>query len=195
MPPGALLTDRFDEAVAYARTIHAGQTRKGTAIPYLSHPLAVAALVIEDGGDEDLAIGALLHDAAEDQGGLERLEDIRRRFGDRVAEVVAGCTDSYEDPKPPWRPRKEAYLEHLREAVERREPFVLVSLADKLHNARAILLDLREIGPAMLERFNAGREDQLWYYRSLVEAFRGHPSRLVDELERTVAGIEAILSS
>lgn len=190
------LTDRFDRAVAYASAIHGAQARKSTTIPYVSHLLSVASLVIEDGvGDEDLVIGALLHDAAEDQGGRPRLDDIRARFGDGVADVVAGCTDSYEDPKPPWRPRKEAYIEHLRESVERQEPFVRVSLADKLHNARSILLDIRDIGPPMLERFNAGRDDQLWYYRSLVEAFRGYPSRMVDELDRTVTQIEGVLAT
>ena len=102
--------------------------------------------------------------------------------------------DSYEDPKPQWRPRKEAYLHHLREAIGRREPFVRVSLADKLHNARSILLDLRG-GPSMLERFNADRDDQLWYYQSLVEAFRGYPSHMVDELNRTVTQIKEMLAS
>jgi HD domain-containing protein len=184
------LAQRFDVAVAYARTIHADQVRKGTRIPYVAHLLSVAALVIEDGAtDEDLVIGALLHDAAEDCGGRPRLEDVRSRFGDAVAAVVEGCTDTFEDPKPPWRPRKEAYIEHLRGAIARGEPFVAVSLADKLHNARAILADLRELGPAMFQRFTAGRDNQLWYYRSLVEAFRGHPSRMADELERVVAEI------
>ena len=184
------LSQRFDAAVAYARTIHADQVRKGTQIPYLAHLLSVAALVIEDGAsDEDIVIGALLHDAAEDCGGRPRLEDIRSRFGDIVVEVVGGCTDTFDDPKPPWRPRKEAYIEHLREAIARREPFVVVSLADKLHNARSILADLREIGPAMFERFTAGRDEQLWYYRSLAEAFRGYPSRMADELKGVVAEI------
>jgi uracil-DNA glycosylase len=184
------LSQRFDAAVAYARTIHADQVRKGTQIPYLAHLLSVAALVIEDGAsDEDIVIGALLHDAAEDCGGRPRLEDIRSRFGDIVAQVVGGCTDTFEDPKPNWRPRKEAYIEHLREAIARREPFVVVSLADKLHNARSILADLREIGPPMFERFTAGRDQQLWYYRSLVEGFRGYPSRMADELARVVAEI------
>jgi (p)ppGpp synthase/HD superfamily hydrolase len=111
------LTARFDSAVAYARTIHAEQVRKGTSIAYLAHLLSVAALVIKDvTTDEDLVIGALLHDAAEDCGGRPRLEDIRARFGDAVAAVVEGCTDTFEDPKPDWRPRKEAYIEHLRDA-------------------------------------------------------------------------------
>lgn len=187
------LSQRFDAAVAYARTIHADQIRKGTQVPYLAHLLSVAALVVEDGATaEDLVIGALLHDAAEDCGGRPRLEDIRSRFGDVVAKVVEGCTDTFEDPKPPWRPRKEAYIAHLREAIARREPFVVVSLADKLHNARAILADLRELGPAMFERFTAGREEQLWYYRSLVEAFRGYPSRMAGELERVVGDIRTL---
>ena len=190
------LSQRFDAAVAYARAIHADQVRKGTQIPYLAHLLSVAALVIEDGAsDEDIVIGALLHDAAEDCGGRPRREDIRSRFGDIVAEVVGGCTDTFEDPKPPWRPRKEAYIEHLREAIARREPFVVVSLADKLHNARSILADLRELGSAMFERFNAGRGEQLWNYRSLVQAFRGHPSRMAGELQRIVAEIERVASA
>jgi (p)ppGpp synthase/HD superfamily hydrolase len=190
------LTARFDSAVAYARTIHAEQVRKGTMIPYLSHLLSVAALVIEDGApDEDLVIGALLHDAAEDCGGRPRLEDIRAHFGDAVVTVVEGCTDTFEDPKPDWRPRKEAYIAHLPEAIARGEPFVVVSLADKLHNARSILADLRELGSAMFERFTAGRGEQLWYYRSLVQAFRGHPSRMAGELQRIVAEIERVASA
>lgn len=190
------LTARFDSAVAYARTIHAEQLRKDTSIAYISHLLSVAALVIEDGAtDEDLVIGALLHDAAEDCGGRPRLEDIRAHFGDAVAAVVEGCTDTFEDPKPDWRPRKEAYLEHLRDAIALGEPFVVVSLADKLHNARSILADLRELGPAMFARFTAGRDEQLWYYRTLVQAFHGHPSRMAGELERVVAEIETAASA
>lgn len=187
---------RFDDAFAYARAIHEDQVRKGTQIPYLAHLLSVAALVIEHGAtDENLVIGALLHDAAEDCGGRPRLDDIRGRFGDAVASVVEGCTDTLEDPKPPWRPRKEAYIEHLRQAIAGREPFVLVSLADKLHNARSILADLRELGPVMFERFTAGREEQLWYYRSLVDAFRYYPGRMAGELERVVAEIEVVASA
>jgi (p)ppGpp synthase/HD superfamily hydrolase len=186
-----VLSTRFDAAVAYARTIHADQVRKGTRIPYLAHLLSVAALVIEHGAaHEDIVIGALLHDAAEDCGGRPRLDDIRSQFGDAVAYVVEGCTDTFEDPKPPWRPRKEAYIDHLRGAIAGGEPFVLVSLADKLHNARSILADLRELGPVMFERFTAGRDEQLWYYRSLVDVFRGYPGPMAGELERVVAEIE-----
>ena len=196
MSGSVTLSPRFDDAISYARTIHADQVRKGTRIPYLAHLLSVTSLVIEHGAtDEDVVIGALLHDAAEDCGGRPRLEDIRARFGDAVAAVVEGCTDTFDDPKPPWRPRKEAYIEHLREAIARREPFVIVSLADKLHNARSILADLRDLGEGMFERFTAGRDEQLWYYRSLVEAFEGYPSRMAGELERVFAEIGALAES
>jgi (p)ppGpp synthase/HD superfamily hydrolase len=121
---------------------------------------------------------------------VQRLEDIRAQFGDAVAAVVEECTDTFDEPKPSWRPRKEAYIEHLSQAIPRGEPFVLVSLADKLHNARSILADVRELGPVMFERFTAGRDEQLWYYRSLVDAFRGYPSGMAGELERVVAEIE-----
>jgi (p)ppGpp synthase/HD superfamily hydrolase len=188
--PNPKLTERFDAACAYARSIHNEQRRKGTDIPYAAHLLAVASLVLEDGGDEDQAIAALLHDAAEDHGGVETLEDIRRRFGDRVAHIVEGCSDSLEEPKPPWSDRKKHYIEHLREAG----PDVRkVSLADKLHNARAILLDLRHKGEATWARFNGGKDGTLWYYRSLVHVFRdGAPSMLKDELARVVDQIERL---
>ncbi len=137
---------RFEDALAYAARLHAGQRRKGTDIPYVSHLLAVASLAIENGADEDEAIAALLHDAVEDQGGRRRLHAIRRRYGARVAELVAGCTDADVTPKPPWRQRKVRYLEHLRTA----SPSVrLVSACDKLHNARAILADYRRLGDAL----------------------------------------------
>ena len=191
--PNPKLTERFDAACAYARSIHNEQRRKGTDIPYAAHLLAVASLVLEDGGDEDQAIAALLHDAAEDHGGVETLEDIRRRFGDRVAHIVEGCSDSLEDPKPLWPDRKKRYIEHLREAG----PDVRkVSLADKLHNARAILLDLRHQGEATWERFNGGKDGTLWYYRSLVHVFQDSaPSMLKDELARVVEQIEHLAES
>ena len=192
MSGAVVLSTRFDAAVAYARTIHANQVRKGTRIPYLAHLLSVAALVIEHGAaDEDLVIGALLHDAAEDCGGRPRLEEISARFGDAVAAVVEGCTDTFDEPKPPWRPRKEAYIEHLSQAIPRGEPFLLVSLADKLHNARSILADVCvSSGPSCSSASPRGRDEQLWYYRCLVDAFRGYPSRIAGELERVVAEIE-----
>jgi (p)ppGpp synthase/HD superfamily hydrolase len=127
------LGPRFDEALAYAADAHAGQVRKGTSIPFVAHLLAVTALVLEDDGDEDHAIAALLHDAPEDAGGRDRLDDIRRRFGDRVADIVEACSDTFEVPKPAWRPRKERYLTHLETAPD---DVLRVSLADKVHNLR-----------------------------------------------------------
>jgi (p)ppGpp synthase/HD superfamily hydrolase len=188
--PGWPLTKRFDEALAYATHVHEGTFRKGTAIPYVSHLLAVCALVLEAGGTEDEAIAALLHDAVEDAGGKERLADILRRFGREVARIVEGCSDTDEDPKPPWGNRRKAYLEHLRtaDASTRR-----VSLADKLHNARAILRDYRQLGERLWERFNAPGDDQVWYYTTLVAVFRETGSEpMVGELARVVDAIQAL---
>jgi (p)ppGpp synthase/HD superfamily hydrolase len=185
-----VLSHRFEEAFHYANQLHGGQLRKGSQVPYISHLLGVTALVLEDGGDEDQAIAALLHDAAEDQGGRETLAEIRRRFGERVAEIVDGCTDTYENPKPPWRERKIAYMQHLRTASK---DVCRVSLADKLHNARSILIDLRQYGETTWERFNGGKEGTLWYYRSLVEIFQQvDSSPMVKELASIVKNIEAI---
>jgi (p)ppGpp synthase/HD superfamily hydrolase len=185
------LTQRFEQALDYATELHKDQERKGSGVPYLAHLMGVAALVMEDGGDEDQAIAALLHDAPEDQGGRETLEEIRRRFGDRVAAIVDGCTDTYETPKPPWRPRKEAYLEHLRTApVDVRR----VSLADKLYNARSILIDLHRSGSTVWERFNGGKEGTLWYYHALVQTFGElDDSPLVTELDWIVRKIDEFL--
>lgn len=175
---------RFEKALVFAHQLHSRQLRKGTRIPYISHLMSVASLVLENGGDEDMAIAALLHDAVEDQGGLPTLERIRRKFGRKVAAIVDGCTDAYEEPKPPWRPRKEAYLTHLAKASK---AVRLVAAADKLHNARAILSDYRAVGERVWSRFNAGKAGQLWYYRSLVKALGGpKASPLAAELARTV---------
>lgn len=182
------LSKRFADALILAHELHAGQVRKGTAIPYVSHVMAVAGIVLDNGGDEDEAIAALLHDAVEDCGGAPVLADIRRFFGDRVAGIVAACSDTDQMPKPPWQARKEAYLDHLRDASA---SVRLVSAADKLHNARAILADYREIGEALWDRFNATRAQTLWYYRALVDAFAAHgSSSLVSELARTISDIE-----
>jgi (p)ppGpp synthase/HD superfamily hydrolase len=163
------LSDRFGQALLFAFQLHQRQQRKGSQTPYIAHLLGVTALVLEDGGDEDEAIAALLHDAPEDQGGLATLEEIRQRFGERVAGIVDGCTDTYETPKPPWRQRKEDYLTHLRTAT----PSIWrVSLADKLHNARTILVDLHSQGGQVWQRFNGGKVGSLWYYRSLVQTFQ-----------------------
>lgn len=182
-----LLTGRFNDALCYAADLHRHQVRKGDVkVPYVGHLLGVASIVIEEGADEDTAIAALLHDAVEDQGGHGRLEDIRRRFGDRVASIVAECTDAYEERKPAWKKRKEAYVAHLAVATPEAR---LVSAADKLYNARSILRDHRRVGARVWERFSASRDEIRWYYQAVVEKLRAsgdHP-RLVDELARTVA--------
>lgn len=182
-----LLSDRFQQALVYTFQLHSCQTRKESGVPYISHLLAVTALVLEDGGNEDQAIAALLHDAVEDQGGRATLEEIRQRFGDRVAFIVDSCTDAYTIPKPPWRQRKEEYIKHLHQAPKdvRR-----VSLADKLHNARSILVDLRLEGDDIWSHFNGGRDGTLWYYRALVAVFQQiDDSPMVDELSRVVMEI------
>jgi len=156
-----ILTSRFEETLIFATCLHATQLRKGTTIPYVAHLLGVTNLVITHGGDEDEAIAALLHDSVEDQGGRPTLEKVRASFGDKVAAIVEGCTDTDEIPKPPFKPRKERYLNHLKSA----SPSVkLVAAADKLDNLRAILADYRTHGPALWSRFSAGYEDQVWYF-------------------------------
>jgi GTP pyrophosphokinase len=176
------------EALGLATRVHAGQVRKGTSVPYVSHVLGVCALVLEDGGDEDEAVAALLHDAVEDGGGRTVLEEIRGRFGERVARIVWACSDTDETPKPAWKERKTRYVAHVREAGPDARR---VSCADKLHNARSILRDYRAVGERLWDRFSAGGDEQLWYYRALVEAFR-QPDRspLFDELERVVGELE-----
>jgi (p)ppGpp synthase/HD superfamily hydrolase len=182
--------ERFRDATDLALRLHARQLRKGTEISYIAHVLGVASIAMEYGADEDEAIAALLHDAVEDQGGAETRELIRRRFGDRVTEIVDGCTDSDVEPKPPWRARKEAYLAHLPGASA---SVRLVSAADKLHNARAILRDYREHGEGVWQRFNGGRSGTLWYYRALVQALQAAGSSpLVEELARTVKELERL---
>ena len=182
------LTKRFSEAVNYACAAHNGQLRKGTDIPYTSHLLAVAAIALEHGATEEEAIAALLHDVVEDQGGKPRLDDVLARFGASVASIVEGCTDADVIPKPPWRQRKENYLRHIATASA---SVRLVSTADKLHNARSILADYRRHGDALWSRFNASKEETLWYYRALVTAFRTAGSNeLVEELDGVVTEIE-----
>ena len=184
-------SERFEEALRYAARLHRAQMRKGTNIPYVTHLLAVAAIVGENGGTEDEVIAALLHDAIEDQGGAAAREEIRRRFGDAVVSIVDGTSDTQVVPKPPWPERKQNYVAHVRGASR---SVRLVSAADKLHNARSILKDLRAEGEAAWRRFNAGREDQLWYYRELVDALReaGGLEDLVDELDEVVGEINKL---
>ncbi len=187
------LGPRFLRAFDFAAEKHAGQARKASTIPYIAHLMGVASLVLEFGGDEDLAIAALLHDVVEDCGGAPMLKEVRRRFGSRVAKIVDGCTDSHTYPKPPWRERKETYIRHLKDAdAETR----LVSAADKLNNVRSILSDYRQVGESIWARFNGGREGTLWYYRALLKEFRRHkPNRLTRELEIAIRELEAATSA
>jgi (p)ppGpp synthase/HD superfamily hydrolase len=182
------LGPRFEEAFRFAAEKHATQTRKRTSVPYLSHLMSVAALVLEAGGDEDQAIAALLHDVVEDCGGKPMLEEVARRFGPRVARIVDGCTDAYTIPKPSWKQRKLDYLAILRNADD---DIRLVSAADKLHNVRSILADHRIEGDAVWDRFSGRREGTLWYYRAVLDTLlEGRPNRLIGELERAVAELE-----
>ncbi len=188
-----LLTERFEQALAYASHLHVAQRRKSTGAPYFAHLMAVAALVLEHGADEDTAIAALLHDAVEDQGGAVTRAEIERRFGTRVARIVDGCTDTDEQPKPPWRARKEAYLAHLAGADD---AVRLISAADKLHNVRDLTAAYRREGESVWPNFRGGRDGTRWYYRAvLAELRRRGPQALVDELGRAVAEFEALLES
>src|ERR1700722_20074096 len=192
------LTSRFTDAVDYARKLHRN-CRKGTQIPYIAHLLGVASLLIGETGQvsfpvtEDMAIAALLHDAVEDEGGLPRLRDIEAKFGKEVAEIVEGCTDSFEedcDKKQTWKPRKTAYIERL---WKEPQGTLLVSAADKLYNARATLDDYRNIGADVWKRFHAGRDEQLWYYRELIKVYEQRGSnRIVEELMRVVAELTSL---
>ena len=183
---------RLQRAFRYAAEKHAGQTRKQTAVPYLSHLMAVASLVLEAGGDEDMAIAALLHDVVEDCGGMPRLREIRKQFGPRVAKIVEGCTDSFGEPKREWAERKKDYLRELKHAdVETR----LVSASDKLHNVRTILADYRLHGEDVWKRFSGKKEGTLWYYRALSDEYRRRkPNRITRELDLAVAELERIVS-
>jgi len=181
---------RFDHAFRFAAEKHATQTRKRTPVPYLSHLMSVAALVLEAGGDEDQAIAALLHDVVEDCGGEPVLAEVRQRFGERVAGIVQGCSDAYTIPKPPWKQRKLDYLESLRRAGD---DVRLVSAADKLHNVRTILADYRVEGDSVWNRFSGQRDGTLWYYRAVLDVLRaGRPNRLLDELQRVVTELETL---
>jgi GTP pyrophosphokinase len=177
-------------AFLFAAEKHARQARKASTIPYIAHLMGVASLVLEAGGDEDLAIAAFLHDVVEDCGGAAMLKEVRRRFGARVAKVVDGCTDADTYPKPPWRQRKETYIRHLKKADADTR---LVSAADKLNNVRSILSDHRKIGESVWSRFNGGRDGTLWYYRTLLDVFLRHkPNRITRELELAVNELELL---
>jgi (p)ppGpp synthase/HD superfamily hydrolase len=164
------LTERFDEALVLASNLHRHQARKGGDIPYIAHPMAVCATVLEYGGGEDEAIAALLHDGPEDQGGEATLAMIGERFGPRVKAIVAECSDTFQTPKPPWRQRKEAYIAHLE--TDASTSTLLVSAADKLHNVTATVSDVKVHGANLWSRFNSTAEEQLWYYSELARVYR-----------------------
>jgi len=185
------LGPRLQRAFRYAADKHAGQTRKQTAVPYLSHLMAVASLVLEAGGDEDMAIAALLHDVVEDCGGMPRLREVRKKFGPRVATIVEGCTDSFGEPKGEWIERKNNYLRELKHADAATR---LVSASDKLHNVRTILTDYRRDGEAIWSRFSGKKEGTLWYYRALSDEYRRRGvNRITRELELAVAELERVV--
>lgn len=187
---GRGLSTRFEDALSYATRLHSAQKRKNSNIPYVAHLLGVTALVLEDGGDEDEAIAALLHDAVEDQGGLEILEEIRNRYGERVAKIVDAVTDSYSTPKPPWRERKEQYIQSIGTASE---SAVRVSLADKVYNASSTLRDIHLEGEDGWSRFKGGKEGTLWYYRQLIDAFQKFGSNyMLRALEHIYAELEDV---
>jgi (p)ppGpp synthase/HD superfamily hydrolase len=191
------LTERYTDAVAYAATAHAAQRRKGTNIPYVAHLLAVSGSVLEAGGDEDQAIAGLLHDVVEDQGGLPRADDVRARFGDRVADIVLGCSDSTvedREHKDPYVKRKAAHIAHLRKASD---DVLLVTAADKLHNARAIHTDLLIDGPGILKRFNGEPHQILAYYRSILDVLesRGIAPLLVVPLRHAVDEVAQLMTA
>lgn len=191
MSAAKILTDKFTHALTYSVKKHQNQLRKGTDIPYVSHLLAVAGLVLEYGGDEEEAIAALLHDAPEDQ--QVPIEEINEIFGNRVAGIVAECSDTFEEPKPPWRERKEKYIKNI---PNKSQSAILVSLADKLHNSRALLMDYRLVGEDLWDRFNGKKEGTLWYYRSMVEAFKHlTDSPILSEFEKVVTELESLAAS
>ncbi len=188
-----MLSAQFTEALIYVTELHATQVRKGSGVPYIAHLLGVASLALEYGATEEEAIAALLHDAIEDQGGAPIRAEIQRRFGETVAAIVEGCTDTDITPKPPWRDRKEAYLAHIATASA---SVRLVSAADKLYNAQSILKDYRQLGDELWQRFTGKKAGTLWYYRSLVEAFRQAGSTpLIEELDRVVSELERLVNA
>ena len=191
MTNSSQLTSRFEKALCLAFRLHEHQVRKGNDVPYMAHLMAVSSLVLDNGGSEDQAIAALLHDAVEDQGGAATRQLILEQFGEEVAHIVDGCTDTDQTPKPAWRQRKETYLAHLRDAPAEVR---LVSIADKIHNARSILIDYRSIGDSLWQRFKGGKAGTLWYYHALVDIFlTTGPQLLAEELQRVVEQIDVLV--
>ena len=190
------LSKKFIQAVELANKLHKGQFRKGTEILYISHPLAVSSLVIEYGGKENEAIAALLHDTVEDCGGKKAMKQIREQFGENVAAIVDGCTETDQKPKPPWKERKDKYIAHIKVA----SPSVrLVSCADKLHNIRSILAEHRQVGKKIWKKYNATKKETLWFYKAYRDALQDSKEKrpifkelklAVDELEKVITGQE-----
>lgn len=184
------LSPRFSEVLVYAAALHADQRRKVSGRPYVAHLLGTAAIALRYGADEIEAIAALLHDAIEDQGGAPVREEIGRRFGPQVLEIVEGCTDADTTPKPPWRRRKQAYVTRLRDASA---SIRLVSASDKLDNVRSLLADYRVHGESLWDHFRGGRKGTLWYYRAVVDTLKQVGTNpLVEELDRVVVQLERL---
>jgi (p)ppGpp synthase/HD superfamily hydrolase len=188
------VSSRFKDALTFAFDVHREQNKKGGSIPYISHLLEVAALVLSYGGSEDEAIGALLHDAVEDHPDVASFKLIGERYGERVGEIVQSCSDASSIPKPPWTERKEKYIAHIAHADE---SALMVAAADKLANARAVIKDHHLVGESVWKRFNAPKPEQLWYYRTVTEALgerakEGRVRELVEELKRAVAVLETL---
>ena len=181
----AKLTSNFEQALIYATQLHANQTRKVDKIPYISHLMSVSALILEAGGTEDEAIAGLLHDAVEDQGGKATREEIRQKFGETVVEIVDGCTETDITPKPPWKERKIQYIENIRNGSD---SVKLVSQADKLHNARSLLIGYQNQGDKLWDYFSGSKEDKLWFYGELLKIYQqGNVNFMTVELERILA--------
>ena len=180
------LTERFERALVYAYQLHSQQLRKDGSTPYIAHLLSVTALVLENGGNEDEAIAALLHDAVEDRGGMATRQRILELFGETVVNIIDGCTESETIPKPPWEERKLRYIEQVRygsQSVKR------ISLADKLHNGRDLLAALRQEGEIVWQRFRGGKEKTIWFYNSLLSCYEDD-NYLKQEFMRVIAELE-----
>lgn len=186
-----MYSPKLIEAFDLAAELHQDQKKKGTSVPYLAHLMGVASIVAENGGTEDEVIAAFLHDAAEDQGGKKIVEEIRSKFGDKVASVVLSCSDTLVLPKPLWKTRKKNYLKHLETADD---STLLVSAADKLHNLRSIVRDYREVGEDLWERFGGKKKGTLWYYRQLADFFkRKGPAAPALEINQRLSELEGLL--
>ena len=189
-----MMSERFVDAVALANELHGGQNRKGTMVPYISHPLIVAGIVLQNGGGEEEAIAALLHDTVEDCGGKPVLSRIRERFGDKIAELVDGCSETHIQPKPPWRERKESYIESVRSA---NSSVRLISCADKIHNASSIISEYRKVGEQVWDRFKANKTETLWFYTSFIISMRasGESRPILDELVVVVEELKKLVEA